>query len=171
MTIKVTRLGARTPHPTRPGAGERSEIDNLDDLPPEMKRLLDEPIYATVATLRKSGPPQLTVVMCDRDADYVYMNTPKGRTKYINLRARPEVTLHVMNPTNPRHWMSVEGKVIEMIDEEDPERGTEATRHIDDLSDFYVNIRPYTNRFPGEVRVKYKIEPHRLVCFGPVGDH
>ncbi len=115
MTIKVTKLAG-------PGAGERSEIDNLDALPTEMTRLLDEPIYATVATLRKSGPPHVTVVFCDRDSDYVYINSAKGRIKDVNLRARPEITLHVMSPTNVRHWMSVEGKVVEMIDEEDPER-------------------------------------------------
>ncbi len=164
MTIKVTKLAG-------PGAGERSEIDNLDALPPEMTRLLDEPIYAHVATLRKSGPPHVTVVFCDRDSDYVYINSAKGRIKDVNLRARPEITLHVMSPTNVRHWMSVEGKVVEMIDEEDPSRAAEATRHIDDLAEFYVNKRPYPNRFPGEVRVKYKIKPKRLVCFGPIGDH
>ena len=162
MTIKVTKLAG-------PGAGERSEIDNLDALPPEMTRLLDEPIYATVATLRKSGPPHVTVVFCDRDADYVYINSSKGRIKDINLRARPEITLHVKSPTN-NVWMSVEGKVVEIIDEEDPERAAEVTQHIDDLAEFYVKKRPYPNRVPGEVRVKYKIEPSRLVCLGPIGD-
>ena len=171
MTIKVTKLGGTTPDPARPGAGECSEIDNLDALPPELRRLLDEPIYATVSTLRKSGPPHVTVVFCDRDSNYVYINSAKGRIKDVNLRARPEITLHVMSPTNVRHWMSVEGNVVEIIDEEDPERAAEATRHIDDLADFYVNRRPYPNRFPDEVRVKYKIEPKRLVCFGPIGDH
>ena len=170
MTIKVTKLGGTTPDPARPGAGEGSEIDNLDALPPEMTRLLDEPIYATVATLRRSGPPHVTVVFCDRDADYVYINSSKGRIKDINLRARPEITLHVKSLTNERHWMSVEGKVVEIIDEEDPERAAEVTQHIDDLAEFYVKMRPYPFRFPGEVRVRYKIEPSRLVCFGPIGD-
>ena len=161
MTIQITKL---------PGAGERSEIDNLDALPPAFKRLLDEPVYATVATLRKSGPPHVTVVWNSRDDSHIYINSAKGRIKDRNLRARPEVTLHLMSPTNSYHWMSVEGKVVEIIDEEDPERAAEVTSHIDDLGELYVKKRPYPNRLPGEVRVKYKIEPSRIVCFGPIGD-
>ena len=160
MAIQVTKL---------PGADQHSEIADLDALPPEFTRLLDEPIYATVATLRKSGPPHLTVVWCDRDKDFVYINSSKGRVKDRNLRVRPEVTLHLMNPANSYHWMTVEGKVVEIVDEEDPERAAEVTKHIDDLGEFYVKKRPYPNRFPGEVRVKYKIQPTRIVCFGPLG--
>jgi len=33
-----------------------------------------------------------------------------------------------------------------------------------------VKKRPYPNRFPDEVRVKYKIQPSRIVAFGPIGD-
>jgi len=153
-----------------PGAGERTQIANLNELAPAMQRLLDEPIYATVATLRKSGPPHVTVVWCDRDDDFIYINSSKGRIKDVNLRARPEITLHLMSPTNSYHWLSVEGKVVEMIDEEDPERAAEVTAHIDDLGEFYVKKRPYPNRFPDEVRVKYKIQPSRIVAFGPIGD-
>lgn len=163
MAIQVTKL---------PGAGDRSEIADLDALPPEFTRLLDEPIYATVATLRKSGPPHVTVVWCDRDSDHVYINSSKGRIKDLNLRARPEVTLHLTSPTNSYHWLAVEGKVVEIIDEEDqdPARAAEVTAHIDDLGELYVKKRPYPNRFPGEVRAKYKISPSRLICFGPIGD-
>ena len=161
MTIQITKL---------PGAGERSEIDNLDALPPEFKRLLDEPIYATVATLRNSGPPHVTVVWTSRDDSHIYINSAKGRVKDRNLRARSEVTALLMSPTNSYHWMSVEGKVVEIIDEEDAERAAEVTKHIDDLGEVYVKKRPYPNRIPGEVRVKYKIEPSRIVCFGPIGD-
>lgn len=161
MTIQITKF---------PGAGESSKIDNLDALAPEFKRLLDEPVYATVATLRKSGPPHVTVVWTNRDDSHIYINSSKGRIKDRNLRARPEITIHLSSPTNSYHWMSVEGKVVEIVDEEDPERTAEVTAHIDDLGEFYVNKRPYPNRFPGEVRVMYKIEPDRIVCFGPLGD-
>lgn len=161
MAIQLSKL---------PGADGRSEISSLNDLAPEMQRLLDEPIYATVATLRKSGPPHITIVWCDRDEKYVYINSSKGRIKDLNLRARPDVSLNLMNPRNNYHWLTVEGKVVEMIDEEDPNRAAEVTQHIDDLGEFYVKKRPYPNRFPGEVRVKYKIEPTRIVAFGPIGE-
>ena len=62
-----------------------------------------------------------------------------------------------------------EGKVVEIVDEEDPARAAEVTEHIDNLGEFYVNKRPYPNRAPGEVRVKYKVEPSRAIAFKPPG--
>ena len=160
MTIKLS---------TMPGANPSTEIENLDALSAPAKELLDGKIYATVATLRKSGPPHVTVVWCDRDSDHVYINSAKGRIKDRNLRERPEITLHLMNPANMYHWLAIEGKVVEILDEDDPARGAEVTEHVDDLGEFYVNKRPYPNRAPGEIRVKYKIEPTRILTFGPLG--
>ncbi len=160
MTIRLSTL---------PGANPPVDIENLDALPAPAKELLDGRIYATVATLRKSGPPHVTVVWCDRDSDYVYINSSKGRIKDRNLRERPEITLHLLNPANSYHWLSIEGTVIKMTDEDDPVHAADVTKHIDDLGEFYVKKRPYPNRFPGEVRVKYKIQPTRIVSFGPLG--
>ncbi len=160
MTIRLTKL---------PGPPQHSEIDSLADLAPSQLELLDKPIYVIAATLRESGPPHLTVIWANRDDTHIYINSARGRIKDRNLRARSEMSLMAINPENPYHWMSVEGTVVEIIDEEDPERAAEVTAHIDDLGEAYVNKRPYPNRQPGEVRVKYKIEPTRIVSFGPIG--
>lgn len=160
MTIQITKL----PGPPRP-----SEIARLADLEPVHLELLDKPVYVIAATLRKSGAPHMTVIWADRDDTHVYINSAKGRLKDRNLRARPDVSLTAINPDSPYHWLTVEGTVVEIIDEEDPERGPEVTAHIDDLAEAYVNKRPYPTRQPGEVRVKYKIKPTRIVTFGPLG--
>jgi PPOX class probable F420-dependent enzyme len=160
MTIRITKL---------PGPPQQSEIGSLAELDPSQLELLDKPIYVTAATLRESGPPHLTVIWASRDDTHIYITSAKGRIKDRNLRARPEISLMAINPENPYHWLSVEGMVVEIVDEEDPERGAEVTAHIDDLGEAYVNKRPYPNRQPGEVRVKYKIEPTRIVAFGPLG--
>ena len=160
MTIRMTKL---------PGPPRQTEIDSLADLEPSHLELLDKPIYVTVATLRESGPPHQTVIWASRDDTHIYINSAKGRIKDRNLRARPGVSLMVVNPENPYHWLSVEGTVVEIVDEEDPERAAEVTAHIDDLGEAYVNKRPYPNRQPGEVRVMYKIEPTRIIAFGPLG--
>lgn len=155
-----------------PGKGDRTQATKISEVPAQYLDLLDKPIYATVATMRKSGPPHLTTVWVDRDDTYVYMNSAKGRVKDKNLRARPDVSVMLVNPENPYHWMSIEGKVIEIVDEEDPDpaRAQSVTDHIDDMAEFYVNKRPYPTRNPaGEVRVRYKIEPTRVVAFGPPG--
>ena len=57
---------------------------------------------------------------------------------------------------------------VEAVFEDDPKGGAEATRHIDDMTEVYLNIRPYPNRAPGEVRVRYAIEPTRVLTFGPL---
>lgn len=162
MTIRLTKL---------PGTPQHSEIASLADLGPAHLELLDKPVYVTVATTRASGPPHLTVTWASRDDDYVYINSSKGRIKDRNLRARPDVSLMAINPENSYHWLSVEGKVVEIIDEEDPDpaRAAAVTAHIDNLGEAYVNKRPYPNRFEGEVRVMYRIQPTRLLAFGPIG--
>lgn len=155
-----------------PGKGNRQQATRMDEISPEHLALLDGKIYATVATLRKSGPPHLTTIWVDRDDTHVYLNSAKGRVKDRNLRARPDVSIMLVDPDSPYHWMSIEGKVVEIVDEEDPDpaRAQSVTDHIDDLAEFYVNKRPYPTRNPaGEVRVKYKVEPSRVVIFGPVG--
>ena len=160
MTIRLTKL---------PGPPQPSEIDSLADLGPSQLELLDKPIYVIAATLRKSGPPHLTVIWANRDDTHIYINSAKGRIKDRNLRVRSDVSLMAINPENPYHWLSVEGKVVEILDEEDPQRAAEVTAHIDDLAEAYVNKRPYPTRQPGEIRVRYKIEPTRIVAFGPLG--
>ena len=151
MTIRLSKL---------PGPPNHTEIDSLADLDPSQLELLDKPIYVTVATARESGPPHLTVIWADRDDTHVYINSAKGRIKDRNLRARPEVSVMAINPESPYHWLSIE---------EDPERAAEVTAHIDDLAEAYLNKRPYPTRQPGEIRVKYKIEPTRIIAFGPLG--
>jgi hypothetical protein len=59
--------------------------------------------------------------------------------------------------------------VVRIIEEDDEADGHLATENIDDLADVYLGKRPYPLRDPrGEVRVLYKVEPTRIVTFGPV---
>ena len=159
MTIRITKL---------PGPPQQSAVARLADLDPSQLELLDKPIYVIAATVRADGPPHMTVIWADRDDTHIYINSAKGRIKDRNLHARPEISLTFINPDNPYHWLTVEGMVVEIIDEEDRERAAEVTAHIDDLAEAYVNKRPYPTRQPGEVRVKYKIQPIRIVAFGPL---
>ncbi len=152
-----------------PGKGARSTATSLNELAPQHLALIDKPVYATIATMRKSGPPHLSAVWVDRDDTHICVNSAKGRIKDINLRARADCTIMLIDPESPYHWVSIEGQVAEIIDEEDPDpkRAAAVTEHIDGLAEAYVNKRPYPNRNPaGEVRVMYKIAPSRIVTFG-----
>jgi PPOX class probable F420-dependent enzyme len=140
---------------------------SLKDLAPQYKQLLSDPVTASLTTLNGKGEMQVTPVWVGNDGTYLELNSARGRLKDRNLRANGKVTLLFMNPKNPYHWMSINGKVVEIIDEDDKARGHLATKSIDALAKRYVNQTPYPFRDPeGEVRVLYKVEPTQILTFG-----
>jgi len=150
---------AFTVRSTKPGA--------LKDLAAQYKQLLAEPVTASLTTVSNQGEMQVTPVWVGNDGTYIELNSVRGRLKDRNLRANGKVTLLFMNPKNPYHWMSINGKVVDIIDEDDRARGHLATRSIDALALRYVNKTPYPFRDPkGEVRVLYKVEPTQILTFG-----
>ena len=150
--------------------GDRAQAGTLDALAAVHRELLDTPVTATLATVCNDGTVQLTPVWVNRDADVLLLNSVRGRLKDRNLRARPQVSLMLVNPQNAYHWITVYGTVTDVVDEDDPARGGEATANIDDLAESYLGQRPYPLRDPGgEIRVLYKVRPDRVVTFGPVG--
>lgn len=149
--------------------GSRAEVGALADLDPVHLALIDKPVTACLATTKASGKTQLTPVWLNHDGTYLQLNSVRGRVKDRNLRARPDLTLLLINPENPYHWISIDGTVTEIIDEDDPQRGKQATDNIDDLAESYLGVRPYPLRDPnGEIRVLYKVTPTRIMTFGPV---
>lgn len=147
--------------------GEQKKGQSLNDLDPIYLQLLDTAVTASLATMSKSGRPQLTPVWVNHDGTYVNLNSVRGRLKDRNLRARPDVTIMLMNPQNPYHWMTIWGTVEQIIDEDDPEQGHLATENIDALALAYLNTTPYPLRDPkGEIRVLYKVRPTRIQTFG-----
>ena len=72
------------------------------------------------------------------------------------MRERPTVTALVIDLENVYRYIEIRGKVVDI-----DEKGADA--HIDDLSEMYINERPFPWKQPGEVRVKYKIKPERVI--------
>ncbi len=139
----------------------------LKDLPAQYKQLLSDPVTASLTTVSDKGEMQVTPVWVGNDGTYLELNSARGRLKDRNLRANGKVTLLLMNPKNPYHWISINGKVVDIIDEDDKARGDLATKSIDSLAVRYVNQTPYPFRDPkGEVRVLYKVEPTQILTFG-----
>lgn len=150
--------------------GSRKPATRLGELAPVHLALLDGPVTACLATTKASGRTQLTPVWVNHDGTHLNLNSVRDRVKDRNIRARPDLTLLLINPENPYHWISIEGTVVDTIDEDDPERGHLATESIDDLAECYLGNRPYPLRDPnGEIRALYKVEPTRIMTFGPVG--
>lgn len=150
--------------------GSSTEAASLNDLHPVFQALLDKPVTASVATINADGHAQLTPNWCTHDGTFLYLNSVKDRLKDRNLRARPDVTIMLVNPDNSYHWMTIYGTVEQIIDEDDPQQGHLATECIDQLSQKYLGSAPYPLRDPkGEMRVRYTVKPTRIVTFGAKG--
>ena len=81
--------------------GQRTEATTIANLDPIYSLLLETPVTASVATISANGTPQLTPNWCEHNGPYVFLNSVLGRLKDRNLRARPDVTIMLVNPQNP----------------------------------------------------------------------
>jgi PPOX class probable F420-dependent enzyme len=146
--------------------GERTRISAVSELHPFHRQLIEGPFTATVATYDSSGKARLNPMWWDTDGTHIRLNTRRGRLKWKNLSERREVSIQAIDPADPYHWITVYGTVVDVVDEEDPERGHLATESIDDLGEIYLGQRPYPFREPDEVRVLFLIRPDKIVTFG-----
>jgi len=61
----------------------------------EMQALLSKPNNAIIGINRANGGPQLTPVWFAWDGKSFFFSTTKDRTKYLNLKRNPSITLIV----------------------------------------------------------------------------
>ena len=78
---------------------------------PESHRDLLEAPYATLATVGASGRPQLsTVCFLAADDGTVRLSVNETRQKALNIAARPQVSLHVADPSQPARYLELRGQ-------------------------------------------------------------
>jgi PPOX class probable F420-dependent enzyme len=122
----------------------------------EQARLLQEPNFATVATVNPDGSPQLSIVWIDWDGDRVLFNTAAGRVKPRNLERDQRVSVLVLDREDGYRWVAVRCTA---------ELTTEgADEHIDKLA------RKYTGQGwqakPGEQRLLCSVRPEHVSAYG-----
>jgi len=120
-------------------------------------KLLTAGNYAVLVTLYEDGAPHSTVMWVDAAEGQVLVNTAEGRRKDRNLRRDPRAGVTVIGEDFYR-WVSIQGNVVDRV------TGPQAEAHIDTLSRRYVG-EPWTP-VEGQVRVLYRIEPHRIIRYG-----
>ena len=125
MSIAVARFldVANGLQPKQFSVGKHDEIRSLNDLDPIYKRLLDEPVTAVVAVIGKDGRPNLTPMWFDYEGSTVLVNVATHRKKVEWVRADPRITMLLMNPANPYHWLSIKCRVKREVLEDDPKEG------------------------------------------------
>jgi PPOX class probable F420-dependent enzyme len=121
---------------------------------PEVRALLDSPTYAVVSTKNEDDTILSTVVWIDSENGNVRVNSAVGRKWPTNLQRDPHVTVLLMAPDNPYHFVSIEGTAEASTDGAD--------EHIDALAKKYLGKDEYPFRQPGEQRIKFTIKPDRV---------
>ena len=82
-------------------------------LPDDVKALLDGPNFAHLATLRKSGSPQVDPVWVGRDGDRILVATGERTIKARNALRDPRVALSIVGFRDPYDEAMIRGLVVE----------------------------------------------------------
>jgi PPOX class probable F420-dependent enzyme len=131
---------------------DRLEI-RMASIPDQYLDLFQEKkAFAELATIMADGTPQVTPVWFDYEGGKIRVNTAKGRVKARTLKPGAPVAMAVLDPDNPYRYVQIRGRVASA-----EENGADA--HIDSLAKKYLGKDSYPFRQPGEVRIRYEIEP------------
>ena len=130
-----------------------------DAIPEQHRDLFNKKAFASLGTIMPDGRPQVTPVWVDYDGTHVLVNSAKGRVKDRNMKRDPRVSLAIIDPDNPYHYLEVRGRVAEITEDG-------ADQHIDRMAKKYLGQDKYPFRQPGEVRVLYKIVPEKVSSMG-----
>jgi PPOX class probable F420-dependent enzyme len=80
----------------------------------EIRRLLDGPNFAVLATLNPDGGPQTSAMWLGRDGDDVLFSTVAGRRKHKNLLRDPRASVVVLDAEDPYNYVELRGRVVSM---------------------------------------------------------
>lgn len=148
--------------------GERIEVQGLSDLDPIYKVLLDRPIAVTLGLISPDGRIGLTPMWFDYEGDKVLVNTASHRRKCEWIRRNPKLTILIVNPDNPYHWVQLKC-TVEREEREWESGGERVTRQLDKIWTKYTgNPPPYGLRDPAidEKRVLFICNVDRVATFG-----
>lgn len=79
----------------------------------EVKRLVDRPNFAHVATLLPDGSPNATAVWAKREGDRIVIDTTDNSLMGQNTRRDPRLALSIVDFHNPYEEVQLRGRVVE----------------------------------------------------------
>ncbi len=107
-------------------------------LPDDVRELLAKPNPAVIATVRPDGHPVSVATWYLLDGDRILVNMDEGRKRLDHLEADRRVSLTALDEAGWYTHVSVQGRVVELADDE-------GLGDIDRLSRHYSG-RDYHNR-------------------------
>lgn len=121
--------------------------DHVTEIPASHRDLLDA-MVATFATIGPDGRPQQTVVWFHVDGDTVAISLNTSRQKVKNLRARPQCSLLIVDPTSTMRYLELRGDA-EITADDDYAFASQVGQK------YSANLRDYDA--PNDPRVKVRI--------------
>ncbi|MGH3333868.1 MAG: PPOX class F420-dependent oxidoreductase [Nocardioidaceae bacterium] len=119
-------------------------------LPDDVRDLLAKPNPSVITAVRADGQPVSVATWYLLDGDRVLVNMDEGRKRLDYLRKDPRVSLTVLDEESWYTHVSLQGRVVEMQDDED-------LTDIDRLSVHYRG-RPYPQRDRGRVSAWIEVD-------------
>lgn len=119
-------------------------------LPDPLAELMHRPNPAVITTVRADGQPVSVATWYILDGQRILVNMDEGRRRLAYLRSDPRVSLTILDGDDWMTHVSVQGRVVEMSDDE-------GLRGIDRLARHYTG-RPYRNRDRGRVNAWIEID-------------
>ena len=130
----------------------------MTEMTPEVRRLLDRPNYAHVATLLPDGAPHSVPVWIAIEGDNLAILTGPGSRKARNIERDPRVAISLIDVDQPFLSVLIRGQVVELVD------GDRAWEIIDRISQKYIG-QPYPLR-TGRIVFLIKPDHAQFVNFG-----
>jgi PPOX class probable F420-dependent enzyme len=84
-------------------------------IPEEFHPLLESRALALVSTLGPGGAPQITPIWFLFDGGRVRFSLVEGRQKLRNLRRDPRVSVVVIDPSRPTHYIELRGVAVAVV--------------------------------------------------------
>lgn len=122
----------------------------------DVRELLLKPNPAVMATVRRDGSPVTVPTWYRLVGDRILLNLDKSRVRLQHIQRDPRVALSVMEVGNWTTHVSIQGRVVEIIDDPDLEG-------IDSLAHHYTG-QDYFNR--EDPRVDAWVEIDRVHVWG-----
>jgi PPOX class probable F420-dependent enzyme len=121
-------------------------------IPESHKDILESAALAHIATIGPKGEPQTSPVWFEWDGKHIKFSQTKNRQKYRNLQRDPRISLSLVDPNNPYHYIEIRGEVKRI--EED-----EGNAFINSMAKKYMGQDVYPWHRPGDERVVVVVEP------------
>ncbi|RFA13616.1 PPOX class F420-dependent enzyme [Subtercola boreus] len=85
------------------------------EIPADYVRLLEDPNYGALGTVRPDNTVQVNPMWFLFDGETLRFTHTTKRAKYRNLMQNPSMSLAVIDPQNPFRYLEVRGRLSEVV--------------------------------------------------------